>query len=256
MLPPDSAVETTGCGPDLVLVHGTAADGGSWGVLPRLLRDRVRVTAYHRRGTARWPVDEAPQSVAEHVDDLADLIRHLGTGPVYLYGSSFGAAVVLDLCSARPGLARGAVLFEPSVAADDGAPPVAAAFLADFSRLLAAGKPEQAAERFQRRVLGEAAWRRLPAEAQQRARSLWPHIYGDLRANAAHRVRYAALQGIEVPVLLLEGGATGKAFDEPLTALAGALPRSRRRVLRSAGHQIGGPAWRELADTLAAFMGV
>jgi pimeloyl-ACP methyl ester carboxylesterase len=257
MRPPADAIETAGSGPDLILVHGTGMDGASFGPLARLLEDRLRVTRYHRRGTAGWPGpgESAPSSAREHADDLADLATLLaGDGPVHLFGVSFGGVVALELARRRPELVRSATLFEPAVAGEGEAPSAPAALLASFERTLARGEPERAAERFHRRVLTEALWRRLSPDAQARARGQWRHLHGDLLATVAYQLPGAALRAIDLPVLLLRGGRSPETFEAPLHTLAAALPRAQRGRIEPAGHQTFGSAWGPLAEALAGFV--
>jgi pimeloyl-ACP methyl ester carboxylesterase len=256
MRPPADAIQTAGCGPDLILVHGTGMDGTSLAPLARLLEDRLRVTRYHRRGTPCWPGpgESAPVSVREHAGDLGDLAIGLGGGPVHLFGVSFGAVVALELARLRPELVRSAVLFEPAVAGEGEAPGAPAVLLASFEKSLARGEPERAAERFHRRVLSEALWRRLSPEAQGRARGQWRHIHGDLLATVAYRISHTELRGVDLPVLLLRGGRSREVFESPLRALAAVLPRARHGRIELAGHQTFGSAWGPLAESVAAFV--
>jgi pimeloyl-ACP methyl ester carboxylesterase len=251
-MPPDSALRTEGSGPPVVFVHGTAGDAASLAPLSQLLRSRARVTRYDRRGTPGWPAEpEAASTAADHAADLADLVAHLGGGPVHLFGTSFGAVVALELARRHPEWVRSAALFEPAAAGCEPAPPATAALLAEFETWIARGEPERAAERFQRRVLGDAAWRRLSPEARQRARGLWRHIHADLAAIATWRVAADELRRLPMPFLLLRGGRSRDAFEAPVRALANVLPRARRATIAGAGHQSFTGAWRELADALA-----
>jgi pimeloyl-ACP methyl ester carboxylesterase len=255
VIPPTDLVHSEGSGPDLVLVHGTASDAASWHPLVRLLRGRARVTRYDRRGTAAWPAGagETPLA-ADHASDLADLVARHASGSVHLFGASFGGVVALELTRSRPELVRSATLFEPALAAHEGAPEVPSALLAELEKWLARGEPERAAETFHRRVLTDALWERLPAAAKQRARGLWPHIRADLVATVAYRARHAELARCETRFLLLRGGRSPEAFEAPLRALAAALPHARRALVAPARHQSFGAAWHDLADQIGAFL--
>jgi hypothetical protein len=80
MRPPADAIQTAGCGPDLILVHGTGMDGASLAPLARLLEDRLRVTRYHRCGTLPARRASAP-SRARARQRSGDLAIGLGGGP-------------------------------------------------------------------------------------------------------------------------------------------------------------------------------
>lgn len=258
MKPPHEAVQTVGEGPDLLLIHGTAADKTSWGALVRLLRGRARVTTYDRRGTRGWPLadDAQPPSVEEHAADAVDIIRDRVSGSAYVCGVSFGAAVGLELMRQQPHMVRGAALFEPPLVPRDDLAGLRSPFLIEFERLVGAGKGEQAAELFQRRLLSDARWERLSPAMKEEARRAWKHIHGDLLANSAYRPRYAELGNIDVPVLLLQGGRSRPALEPSLRALAAALSRSSRKTIPSAAHRLEGHAWFELAAALSELLAI
>jgi malonyl-CoA O-methyltransferase len=90
-------VETRGAGPDLVLLHGWAMHGGTWG--PWL----DRVAASHRlhlvdlpgHGRSRWP--EGASSLA----DLADAVSPTVPSGAAILGWSLGGLVALELARRR-----------------------------------------------------------------------------------------------------------------------------------------------------------
>jgi pimeloyl-ACP methyl ester carboxylesterase len=258
MKPPRDTVETVGEGPDLLLIHGTAADKTSWAALVRLLRGCCRITTYDRRGTRGWPLaaDTEPPSVEEHAADAADIIRDYITGSAYVCGVSFGGAVALELVRQQPHLVRGAALFEPPLVRRDELAGLRSPFLVEFDRLVRAGNGEQAAELFQRRLLSDARWERMTDAMKEEARCAWRHIHCDLLASAAYRPRYSELGTIDIPVMLLQGGRSRPALKPTLRALAAALPRSRQQTIPSAAHRLEGQAWSELATALIELMAI
>lgn len=258
MIPPTDAFETVGAGPELFLLHGTGMDRASWAPLTRLLRERLRVTCYDRRGTYGWPAPAGatPASAEEHAGDLADWLDARGGSPVHLLGASFGGVVVLELARHRPELVGRAILFEPSTDGRTETPVAVRALLGHFEHFLSRGMPERAAEAFHRRVLSEALWSRMPPAAQERARRNWRHIAGDLRATAAYRASPAEIATIKTPFLLLRGGRSSAAFEAPVRGLAKALPDARVAVIERAGHQLAGAGLPEAAEAILAFLGV
>jgi 3-oxoadipate enol-lactonase len=108
------AIDETGDGPPLVLLHGVGANRAVWRhVTPALAADR-RVIAPDLPGfggstpaTSGFDLDTAATALAE---PLAD---HAG-GPFDLLGNSLGGAVALRLALARPDLVRRLVLAAPA----------------------------------------------------------------------------------------------------------------------------------------------
>jgi pimeloyl-ACP methyl ester carboxylesterase len=107
--------EVQGSGPLLLLIPGGPADAGVFAELSRRLADRYTVVAYDPRGNSRSTLDSLPeeQSVALHADDAARLIDELGDGPAYVFGTSGGAQIGLDLAARHPQRVRALVAHEP-----------------------------------------------------------------------------------------------------------------------------------------------
>jgi pimeloyl-ACP methyl ester carboxylesterase len=231
-----------------------------WNPLVRLFGERVQVTAYDRRGTARWPVPlDAPNpSTEDHAQDAADVIAELDGHSVHVCGASYGAVIALVLSMRRPELVRSLILYEPALSPRSGGNCVPPLLLAEVRRLLEEGKREQVSEVFHRRVLAEAGadWDALPAASKARARGLGRHIECDLTAHAGYFVDYGAFTTISAPVLLAHGDSSHPIFEQVVLALGNVLPRSTRILLHSATHQLSGSAWRQFAIEVANFIGV
>jgi pimeloyl-ACP methyl ester carboxylesterase len=73
------------------------------------------VVTYDRRGYSRSQVvdPDRPVTISDHGDDLQRLIADLASGPVSIFGTSFGALIVLDLAARAPELIDVAVVHEP-----------------------------------------------------------------------------------------------------------------------------------------------
>jgi pimeloyl-ACP methyl ester carboxylesterase len=249
--PPTDAVRILGEGPDLLLIHGTAADKSSWNALARRLQHRFRIIAYDRRGTGAWPLaaEAEPPSIEDHATDAAEIVRDCAAGAAFVCGVSLGAVVALELMRRRADLVRGTVIFEPPLPSSDDLAMRRSAFLIEFERLVGEGRGEEAAELFQRRLLSDAFWERLPAATREKQRRGWRPIYCDLVANAAYRPRYEELGRIDIPIVLLDGHPRS-AFEPSLRALAAALPRSCRKAIAAPSHRLAGRAWQDLAAVL------
>jgi pimeloyl-ACP methyl ester carboxylesterase len=261
-------VVRAGRGPTVVLVHGSATDHATWTIqIASSLTEQVRLVAYDRRGIGRSPAGgDAVPTVEQHADDLAALIEDEAgdeasgaadgepdrRGAATVIGSSFGAAVVLELCRRWPARVRSAVMIEPPIAASDDTPAVPVGFLPALDAIAASDGPEAAAERFLRTVLGDAAFERLPRAFQARSKAQWPQIRADSLALAAYRVRYDQLGAIATPVRLLGGERSGPYFRPTLEALARALPRATLVTIAGGGHMLHAEAPRSFAQQVLA----
>jgi pimeloyl-ACP methyl ester carboxylesterase len=234
-------VVRAGAGPDVLFVHGSAADHTTWTIqLASPLREKLSLIAYDRRG-------DAP-SVEAHAGDAAGLIADRAL----VVGSSFGAVIALELARSRPALVAGAVLIEPPMAAED-APPAPAAFLAELDRRAAEQGGAAAAEQFLRAVLGDATFERMPRAFQDRAKAKWPEIRADSAALIAYAPRYGELARVTTPILLLGGDRSAAYFADTLAALAAALPNASREVVAGGGHMLHAEAPRRFHQLLIEF---
>lgn len=106
-----------GDGPPLLFLHATGFHGRCYAPVADRLRDRFHVYAPDLRGHGD---SHTPPSADLHwanmaLDTLA-IVDHLGLDePVWFAGHSMGGATVVNAALRRPGLVRGAWLFEPIV---------------------------------------------------------------------------------------------------------------------------------------------
>ena len=107
--------EVQGAGPLLVMIPGGPTDAGVFAGLAASLADRYTVVAYDPRGNSRSVFDAEPkeQNLDIHGDDAALLIKAIGDKPAYVFGSSGGAQIGLNLAARHPGQVRALVAHEP-----------------------------------------------------------------------------------------------------------------------------------------------
>lgn len=107
--------EVQGTGPLLLIIPGGPQDAGVFAELSQRLADRYTVVAYDPRGNSRSPFDGEikPLLMDEQADDAARLIEALGGGPAYVFGTSGGAQIALNLAARHPKLVRTLVAHEP-----------------------------------------------------------------------------------------------------------------------------------------------
>lgn len=107
--------EVQGTGPTLLLIAGGPTDAAAFAGLSPHLADRYTVVAYDPRGNSRSTFDGEPeeQRLDVHGDDAARLIDALGDGPAYVFGTSGGAQIGLNLAARHPERVRTLVAHEP-----------------------------------------------------------------------------------------------------------------------------------------------
>jgi pimeloyl-ACP methyl ester carboxylesterase len=197
---------------------------------------------YDRRGRGESG-DTAPYAVEREVEDLQALIGEAG-GSAFVFGHSSGA--VLALHAAARGLAiRKLALYEPPFIVDDSRSPIPHDCVAHLDELLAAGRRSDAVEYFMTAVVG------MPAEAGAPMRNspLMPAleavahtlpydlaIMGDTETGStAPLKRWSSL---EVPTLVMDGGASPAWQRNAVQALADVLPHAQRRTIEGQTHGV------------------
>jgi pimeloyl-ACP methyl ester carboxylesterase len=107
--------EVRGFGPVLLMIPPGASDTRAFSGIAKHLDDLYTVVTYDRRGLSRSTLDnvEEEQRVETHSDDAHHLLATLTTEPVYVFGSSGGAAVGLDLATRYPERVHMLVAHEP-----------------------------------------------------------------------------------------------------------------------------------------------
>jgi pimeloyl-ACP methyl ester carboxylesterase len=111
--------EVRGAGPVLLLIPGGNGDAGPFERVANALAGRYTVASYDRRGFSRSPLNEPPDDrrrLDTDIDDAIHLLDHLTDDPAYVFGSSSGAIVALNLMARHPDRVRIVVAHEPPLA--------------------------------------------------------------------------------------------------------------------------------------------
>ncbi|MFE0177952.1 alpha/beta fold hydrolase [Streptomyces sp. NPDC059002] len=135
----------TGEGRPLVLLHGGFLDHRMWrDQIPFLVRDH-RVIAPDARGHGGSSVARA---AFRHTDDLAALLRHLGTGPAILVGLSMGGATAVDTALEHPDLVSALVVSGAGTSEPDFRDPWVKGIQAELTRAFTEGDADGYVEAF------------------------------------------------------------------------------------------------------------
>jgi len=228
----------------LVLVHGSWDSHHDWDLTVPHLTGSFRVLTYDRRGHSASERPPGPGSVREDVADLAALIGHLGLGPAWVIGNSFGASITLRLAGERPELFRGLVAHEPplfSLAAGD---PAVGPLLDTMQRQIdavvariASGDHAGAAEQFMETViLGPGAWAEMSPEVRRTLVDNAPTFLDEARDPEQLAFDLDRIRGFSRPALLTQGGQSRPAFAPVVARLGQALPRAEVLTVPGPGH--------------------
>ena len=237
----DIAYELLGSGPPVIVVAGTNCDATVARPLAKALAEHHTVINYDRRGRGASG-DAAPYSVAKEIDDLSALLDQVG-GSARAYGHSSGAGLVL-LAAARGLPFSRLVLHEPPYVADEGQARQSRVYAATLERLLADGRPSDAAALFMARV-------GTPSEvvADMRTQPWWSRMEGlaptlsyDSQVmgypTTGGTVPLDLVQTVVASTLVLSGEASGEQMTTVAQRIAELLPHGRHHVLLGQGHVV------------------
>jgi lipase len=172
-----------------------------------------------------------------------EIAAGLATPGSHLIGHSFGATVALRLAVERPDLVSRLTLIEPVFfAAAKGEPeyPAHVAGFAPFVAAMATGDRIAAARAFSD-VWGAAGWDSLSAAAQAGIVRRIPLIAAAspvIEDDITGLLRPGQIDGIDVPVTLIQGANSPAIIGAVHRALARLIPQARRVVIDGAGHMV------------------
>jgi pimeloyl-ACP methyl ester carboxylesterase len=109
--------EVTGSGPTLLLITGAPGDATNFSGMVPILAERYTVVTYDPRGFTRSSLSGEP--VDQHVDVAGDdahrLLAEVTSEPAYVFGTSAGALVGIELAIRHPEQVKVLVAHEPPV---------------------------------------------------------------------------------------------------------------------------------------------
>ncbi|MEU7433913.1 alpha/beta hydrolase [Streptomyces sioyaensis] len=203
----------TGAGQPLVLLHGGFVDHTMWDAQIPALAARYRVLAPDARGHGRSANATAP---FRHTDDLAALLRHLGTGPAILVGVSMGAGIAVDTALEHPELVRAVVVSGAGTSEPYFTDPWTTKTFATWQSAMAAGDLDASVEAFTlfaagpHRTLDDLDPEVVGHLREMTRRTLSKHTAGEPNLLTPVRDTWNRIANIDVPVLAING-----AIDSP-----------------------------------------
>ena len=225
----------------MIALHAGIGSAQEWRSLGERLRFAYQVLAPDLYGYATS--GDTPLSLDAEAALIEPLIDAL-TGPVYLVGHDYGAAVALKLAQRRRERIAGLVLYEPAafgLLLADPRSRYAALDIEVLRRVLGpyldAGDWFRAALRYVDHWLGADAWERLSTPQRATIASRMPELCARLDAALADPMPPSGYAGIDVPVLLLTSARSLVSAARSTQLLARTLPRAE-------WHRIGGAGLR------------
>ncbi|HKY33256.1 MAG TPA: alpha/beta hydrolase [Candidatus Polarisedimenticolia bacterium] len=244
------AVECSGSGPELLLVHGGVGDRTRWTPLFPLLSSRFTVCAMDRRGRG-GSGDAVQYSIRREAEDIAAVVESRA-GPVAVLGHSYGGICALEAAFLTGRISK-LLLYEPPLQEE-----IEPRLVDRIEELARRGDREEAVSLFLREVV-----RVSPAELEQmRSRPAWKSMMESIgahprqmRALSGYRFDEGRLRTLRVPTLLIRGELTAipgvrRAFD----SLMAALPERKEAILAGQHHNAMDTGRQELARTILGFL--
>lgn len=250
----------SGTGDNVIFIHGSASDMRTWERQVPVIGDSFRAVAYSRR-YARPNEDIQAGEDDEmhlHVDDLIAFMQDIGAEGAHLVGHSWGGFIALLVAIKAPEAVRSLVLLEPPVLSlfvstppkpveilslllRDPALAVAiirfgATAFGPAKKAYQRGDEETAMRAFGRGVLGDAAFKGLPAERLQQVRDNRNADKAQILGAGFPPLSADDVRRVQAPALLLVGKQSPALFRRLSDRLHRLLPDSDLLQVPNASH--------------------
>ncbi len=224
-----------------VALHCSLAHGGVWSAMCAALDEPLNVAAIDlpgHGGSADWG------GTGDYLNLCARAAAGFIDGPVDLIGHSGGAVAALQCALMMPDHVRSLTLIEPVLfAAARGTPEWDdwAAAMAPFARARAAGDMMAAAEVFVGYWGTGRPWAETPADGRRYLADRIPLIHAAMPALADDNfglLAEEALEGLDLPVMIIVGGASPPVVGRIAENIAARLPDVGLAEVPGAGHML------------------
>lgn len=244
------AVECTGVGPTLLVVHGGTGDRRRWEPLFPLFAPHFTVCAMDRRGHGESEAG-SNHSLQKEFEDVVAVVNAL-PGAVFVLGHSYGGVCALEAAFLTKKIAK-LVLYEPPLQDLDHTQ------IADtMDRMIRAGHREEALITFLQKIVMVS-----PTEiAAMKARPSWPARVSsvdiqirEIRALSRYRFDPKRIRILKVPTLLLTGSKTASPqLKQAIRSLMDSLPNRGLYVFEGQGHNAMDNVPEQFAEAVTNFL--
>ena len=244
------AVECTGKGPTLLIVHGGTGDRSRWKPLFPLFASQFTVCAMDRRGHGESEAG-SNYSLKKEFEDVAAVVNSR-PGPVFVLGHSIGGLCALEAAFLTNKISK-LVLYEPPLQDLDHT-----AVADRMEKMIQAGDREQALVTFLREIVMVS-----PDEvAAMKRQAAWPsRVSGidiqirEIRAVSKYRFDAKRTRTLKTPTLLLAGSKTASPqLKQATSALMDSLPKRTLVVFEGQEHNAMDRIPQQFAETVTKFL--
>jgi pimeloyl-ACP methyl ester carboxylesterase len=261
--------------PPVLLIAGLAEDLTTWSerFVSALTATGFHVIRMDNRDCGRSTYSTAPPpnmlrqllalprhdayTLADMADDAAQLIEHLGVGPVHLVGRSMGGMIAQVVAARYPRLVKSLT----SLYSTTGNKKVGQPTLSSLALVACSPPPRNrvSAVRAHLRITAHIAGTAYPVdevEEAAHAATTWDRTAGDGAAGIARQIqaiqasvdRTAELARIEAPTLVINGDRDPLVAPSGGAATAAAIPGARHIVIPGMGHHLPDALALRIAD--------
>ena len=238
------AYQETGSGIPLVLIHGALSDYRTWETQVPDFSKAYRTIAVSLRHhyPEKWSGNGDDYSVAQHVADVAAMIKKLNLGKVHLLGHSRGGSIAVTVASRYPEVIRTLILEEanmeplmPETAEKQKRTAEAKARQEGVQANLATGNREKAAREW------VASWGSVWEKVQEGTQKNIVENIGIAAADSGDRGKFncADIQKFNFPILLLNAMQGQKLYSDMNVAMRQCKPDIPAPIIvPNAGHNM------------------
>ena len=212
-------------GPLVVLIHGSLDRAAGMLRVSRHLQKQARIIRFDRRGYAKNVHHKGPFHVAGNADDLIEI---LDGRKAVLVGHSFGGNIALAVAARMGEQILGVSTYETPLSWFDWWPKSTAG-----AQSLTV-PPDQAAEAFMIRLIGQRRWDELPDRTKEDRRQEGPTLAKELQS--IRDCAPWALDDIQCPVVCGYGSRALEHHKRGAIWLGENLPFGRTVAIEGAGH--------------------
>ncbi|WP_082496749.1 3-oxoadipate enol-lactonase [Aminobacter sp. DSM 101952] len=220
-------------GPRMVFANSLGSDLAIWDDVADELGRDFDLLFYDKRGHGLSEVAPAPRGIADHADDLAGLLDHVGWGSAAVCGLSVGGLIAMDMAVRAPERVTRLVLLD--TAARIGTPEAWNARIEAVLHQGVAAIGDQIMERWFSPAYRDAepdafaGWQRMLERTPAKG-------YADTCRALRDADLTGAIAGIVAPTLVIAGDEDLSTPPELVADTARRIPAAAFRTIAGAGH--------------------